>query len=1672
MSDVYHPTPQQIERNAQEDLKKKSKKEGGEQGKGVKRERETAVAPIDVFEPEDVAEGAQAFDKWLRSISGDYVTLDRLMLVAGSLPVVGNIFAVVDVIQDVIVIVEKYRKPEDIDFLDWLSLGINVIGVIPAPGTAAARTSFRPALHLLKKELSPKNAKRAVQNISETIMQVLIANLNDKIAGEIEEFVSKSITKIDPLLDDCVTFTDKLADDLIGILEKCINKGQTGSIFNNAKQTPEKALHDPKKRSSWSKMLAALDELQELVADGALAAAAAMLPKVMVAVIELVIEKIKMAKVQFRAKLKEMAMEKTEMGIKWLVVRLEQALLKRKAALQNKTLADKGNESEKNKGGNGLGALGTNADPKGSANKCKQCPATGDSRKSIDFALGCESFTHDDFALEAPLPIAWRRTYRSNLEAYDQGSLGARWITPYSLRVDVVGEGLKRGLVYRSDDGRSLPFPWLNVGQRYRDSIEEITLTRMTETLLVLDFGKPMPDGQPSAWRESYELVETVPSKVEKQGRQHFRLVALHGENGAAIGLRYDHIVTMGPNAGEQVLSDVVSKQGTQTIAHVGTQIHAHTGQIQALWEIKEGKLLRQVAAYEHDAAGDLIRAQDEDGAAREYRYEHHLVTRYTDRTGRGMNLAYDGTGPKAKAIREWADDGSFDTKVEWDENIRLTYVTDALGQETRYYYDILGYTYRVIYPDGNQEWFYRDKAKNVTRHVHTDGSIDDYLFDKDGNLQRHTRPDGTKVHFEYDKLNRLTGVRDAEGGVWRRDYDVQGNLVETSDPRGFKTEFAYDQAGRVTEITDAKGGVKKMTYSKTGQLESYTDCSGQTSRWVFDERDRLVQTIDAKGNATKYRYATLNEESLQGAALGEGSHPGQLETIVHADGTEEHLRLDAEGRLLQHRDALDRVTRFSYTAAGLIKQRTNAMGQELGYSWDKLGRLTMLHNENNKKYSFVYDPVGKPLNVCGFDDKRTEYIYEETTGVLQEVVERGPWTEGEDKVHLKTRLEFDLMGRLIARKGLVPGRDEEVEVFGYNSNGQLSFAQNANTKLQWFFDSAGNMVREHHDNLASKQTAVWRHGYDELNQRINTLRPDGHTLGWLTYGSGHVHGLLVDGEDVLGFERDELHREMSRTQVNGLVQRQTYDLVGRLIEQSVMPVAIKPNDMRAIRQAMNGHGSTTILRKYDYDKAGQLTNVADSRRGSIRYNFDPVGRLLKAQSRLGTELFAFDPAGNIAVPKDGTETYRGVTGNKVMDNLLREFAGISYRYDDRGNLIERLQQGQRSTFEWDAFNRMIQASTPSGITTFIYDPLGRRVSKHHHGKSEDRRTLFGWDGDMLAYESTFVEGRGLTPVTDTVHYVNQPGSFVPVLQARRNEFIKLRPTTDVKALMENNEGKYDVALDPLWNGELDLEDTRPFTSDEIAFYQCDHLGTPQELTDSKGDLAWAAQYKAWGVAKEVIGDAARKAGFKNPIRFQGQYFDDETGLHYNRHRYFDPDSGRYLSKDPIGLKGGLNLQAYVANPTGWIDPLGLDHLSVFWGAVGTTGNERDDKHYQVHHIIPQEMFDKKYTALLKCAGIEKDGMSNLIGLPTHREASGFRRGNNFGTSLHNNNHTAYSDEIADKLKEIQRLKHTGVINCKQAAARIRRMQVKLRAALKSNAPLMSAEGSSEAYWNSVLKGR
>ncbi len=270
----------------------------------------------------------------------------------------------------------------------------------------------------------------------------------------------------------------------------------------------------------------------------------------------------------------------------------------------------------------------------------------------------------------------------------------------------------------------------------------------------------------------------------------------------------------------------------------------------------------------------------------------------------------------------------------------------------------------------------------------------------------------------------------------------------------------------------------------------------------------------------------------------------------------------------------------------------------------------------------------------------------------------------------------------------------------------------------------------------------------------------------------------------------------------------------------------------------------------------------------------------------------------------------------KVLGNLLKEYAGTHFEYDSRGNLIGKRSPSGRQQYEWDGFNRLriarVEESERRHEARYFYDPFGRRIGKDVDGV----RTVFGWDGDQLAYESS--DG-GAT------QYVYEPESFVPLAQ-----YVTAQPVVGIQTPMWSDGEPYVPEQDPLQRVPEMQSDAHLF------YYHCDQIGTPLLMTDEVGEVVWEASYRAWGEAREVIARVSLRAGIapRNPIRFQGQQEDAETGLRYNRNRDYDPSVGRFVSKDPIGLDGGINVYQYASNPVEWIDLSKIRDYGVIWSDI------------------------------------------------------------------------------------------------------------------------------------------
>ncbi|ELZ9266956.1 RHS repeat protein, partial [Escherichia coli] len=454
----------------------------------------------------------------------------------------------------------------------------------------------------------------------------------------------------------------------------------------------------------------------------------------------------------------------------------------------------------------------------------------------------------------------------------------------------------------------------------------------------------------------------------------------------------------------------------------------------------------------------------------------------------------------------------------------------------------------------------------------------------------------------------------------------------------------------------------------------------------------------------------------------------------------------------------------------------------------------------------------------------------------------------------------------------------------------------------------------------------------------------------WLTYGSGWLSGMKLGDTPLVEYTRDRLHRETLRS--FGRYELSTaYTPAGQLQSQHL--------------------NSLQYDRDYTWNDNGELIRISSPRQ-TRSYSYSTTGRLTSVHTtaaNLDIRIpYATDPAGN-RLPDP--ELHPDSTLSMWPDNRIARDAHYLYRYDRHGRLTEktdlipegviRTDDERTHRYHYDSQHRLVhytrtQYEEPLVESRYLYDPLGRRVAKRVWRRERDltgwmslsrkpQVTWYGWDGDRL---TTIQNDR------TRIQTIYQPGSFTPLIRVETatGEQAKTQRRSLADTLQQSGgEDGGSVVFPPVLVQMLDRleseiladrvsEESRRWLAScgltveqmqnqmdpvytparKIHLYHCDHRGLPLALISKEGATEWCAEYDEWG----NLLNEENPHQLQQLIRLPGQQYDEESGLYYNRHRYYDPLQGRYITQDPIGLKGGWNFYQYPLNPVQYIDSMGL----------------------------------------------------------------------------------------------------------------------------------------------------
>jgi RHS repeat-associated protein len=1032
-----------------------------------------------------------------------------------------------------------------------------------------------------------------------------------------------------------------------------------------------------------------------------------------------------------------------------------------------------------------------------------------------------------DCALPGPLPLEWSRFYSSH-DRRDGSLFGTGWSVPFEVSLTcefsddcVDGDGGEAvALVYCDEGGRTMRFPAVAPGESHFSSAEGYYLIRTQGGQYVVestdgiyrDFGMPA-EGDGAVLR--LQRIEDRNGNWHALRYKGGRLARINDGCGRAIELAYDTL---------------------------------HPQRVAALRLAKgaENEVAGTLAEYRYTAAGELAQVLDRSGhVVRTFSYRDGLMTEHAVPGGLRCHYAWQGVGGAARVVRHWTDDGEA-YELRYDLAARRTLVTDQFARQQQW------------------EW---NAACQPTAWIDAEGHLWRYGWDANRQLVEMTDPLGATTRLDYDALGRLrrtvnalgqvertewherfdlpTAEIDAAGNRWQYAWDERANLVLVTDPDGCETGHAYDERGLPHTIRDARGGYKHLRWNLRAQLTEYTDCSGKATRYGYDAHGALASVTDALGNRTVYRNDAL----------------GRVVEVLDPEGGVQRFDYDALGRLACVTDSAGHRTRYERNVRGLPTRRINAMGRSVDFVYDSGGRLLELVNENGEAYRFGYDRNDKLVEETGLDGivKRIEH---DARGLPVKVTDAAGEADA-----LTLRMERDALGRLQVKQAR--GRST---LYRYDQLGQLLHTEvfsddgrsrTVHDKLAFTYSRRGELLSE------TGHLGTLAHRYDELGNRCATTLPDGRTINQLHYGSGHLHQINIDGDVVSDFERDDLHREVLRTQ-GQLTTRFGYDKLGRKTWQDTTAQ----------------HAHEPVLRKeWEYDRAGELVRKVHSRNGQTRYGYDPLGRIVSTIGPAGNEFFQWDAAANLV---DTAQV-----GGYVKYNRVTVFEDKRYEYDIHGHMeTKRIGRHTEQDFRYDGEHRLREVHTVRNgvrqVVYFDYDALGRRIAK----RDAFGETRFLWDGLRMIQEQ-----RGGNVAT----YLYEPG------------------TSRAIARLDTISGET----------EPSSEDTSILSHDsksvDILYFALDETGFPTEMQTKNGQSLWYSEYEVWGtvVGEKWLDASASEHRTCQNLRFEGQYQDCETGLHYNTFRFYDPHIGCFLTPDPIRLSGGINLYHYAPNPLSWVDPLG-----------------------------------------------------------------------------------------------------------------------------------------------------
>jgi RHS repeat-associated protein len=926
-----------------------------------------------------------------------------------------------------------------------------------------------------------------------------------------------------------------------------------------------------------------------------------------------------------------------------------------------------------------------------------------------------------------------------------------------------------------------------------------------------------------------------------------------------------------------------------------------------------------------------------------------------TDRRGNATTYVYDADGN----ITQVTDALGKVTTSTYDASDNKLNETNALQKTTTYTYNIFGNRLTDTDPLHHQTAYTYSPLQQVATVKDALGHITTNTYDANGNLKT---------------------TKDPAGNTTTNAYYPNGQLQTTTDPASKNTNFTYDGAGNLLTQTDPLNTVTSYTYDANGnrktQAVTRTKSDGTqetlTTQYEYDGNNRLKKTVYPDGAFTQVHYNELGQQSATIDAKGKTTsytydNDGHLTLTAYPDTTTESATYDGNGNRLTSTDRAGHTTTFEYDAVNRLTKTTYVDSTFTQTTYDAIGQVIASKDANGNVTQYGYDDAGRRMSVTDAQQHVTTFGYDDAGNQLSIT----------DANNHTTQYQYDLDNRRV--KVIYP--DSKFETTGYDVLGRVSSRTDANLKsTQYGYDALGRLI-----SVTDALQQVTSYGYDEVGNRITQTDANLHATNYAYDPRGRrVQRKLPLGQTE-SYRYDANGNLASRTDFNNHTTTYSYDTLNRLLSKTadqffvtnnIGPASVSftytPTGQRATMTDASGQTTygydnrNRLVSKatpegtlsYSYNAAGDVKTIQSSNAGgaNIAYAYDTLNRLSTVTDANGTTNYGYDNVGNLqsfAYPNGVAHSYSYDTRNRLTSLAVAKgatpVAGYGYLLDAAGHRLSVTEMSGRTVnYSYDDLYRLTSeaiGADPNGINgaaNYTYDAVGNR-KQLTSALAPVPAGLWNYNAnDQITSDSYDANGNttasgGLTYAYDFDNHLVQKGGLTIIYDGDGNRVAKTTPNGTTQFLADQlNPTGYAQVVDEGQNGAVTrtytwglelISQTRPQPSPNpalVSYYVFDGHGSVRALTDSTGAATDSYDYDAFGNLIHSTGSTP------NLYLFAGEQFDPDLNLYYNRARYLNTSTGRFINMDSFegDSDSPLSLHKYLyagGDPIGQVDPSGKD---------------------------------------------------------------------------------------------------------------------------------------------------